>query len=42
MKKFVRIVGIIILIYCLFGSVGCGNKYNMDRIEFDSAEFIEQ
>ena len=30
MKKFVRIVGIIILICCLFGSVGCGNKYNTE------------
>ena len=36
MKKFVRIVGIIVLICCLFGSVGCGNKYNAEL--FNNAE----
>lgn len=36
MKKFVSIVGIIVLICCLFGSVGCGNKYNAEL--FNNAE----
>lgn len=36
MKKFVRIVCAFVLICCLFGAVGCGNKYNAEL--FNDAE----